>query len=214
MRTINMETWSRRSHFALYAAFDHPHFGMCANVDLTAFYPAVKRAGHSLNAAIVYTIARAANGIPEFRQRIRGSTVIEHDTVHPSTTILAGEDLFSFCTLAYMEDFPTFAAQMAASIADLQEHPVVDDEVGRDDLLFMTAIPWVSFTSFMHPVHLQPPDSIPLFAWGKFFQEGASLKMPLGVQGHHALMDGLHVGRFYSGVQQLLDDPAFLQGSA
>jgi chloramphenicol O-acetyltransferase len=29
--------------------------------------------------------------------------------------------------------------------------------------------------------------------------------MPLSVQGHHALMDGLHVGMFYRDFQDLLD---------
>jgi chloramphenicol O-acetyltransferase type A len=68
----------------------------------------------------------------------------------------------------------------------------------------MTAIPWVSFTSFMQPMHLQPADSVPRFAWGKFFKDGAFLKLPLSVQGHHALMDGVHVGKFYAKVQDYL----------
>ena len=59
----------------------------------------------------------------------------------------------------------------------------------------------------MHPMHLQPADSIPRFAWGKFFEDGKRLKMPLSVQGHHALMDGLHMSKFYAGVQEYLDKP-------
>jgi len=86
-------------------------------------------------------------------------------------------------------------------------NPTLIDEPGRDDLLFMTVLPWVSFTSFMHPMHLHPADSVPRFAWGKFFKENKRLKMPLGVQGHHALMDGLHMGRFYAEVQEYLDHP-------
>jgi chloramphenicol O-acetyltransferase type A len=76
----------------------------------------------------------------------------------------------------------------------------------------MTAIPWVSFTSFLHPLNLRPPDSIPRFAWGKFFEDGDRLKMPLGVQGHHALMDGIHVGKFYAEVQDYLDHPGVVLG--
>jgi chloramphenicol O-acetyltransferase type A len=60
---------------------------MCAEVDLTVFRAAVTQEGASFTTAIVYVIARAANDIPEFRQRIRGDTVVEHDVVHPSTTI-------------------------------------------------------------------------------------------------------------------------------
>jgi chloramphenicol O-acetyltransferase type A len=92
-------------------------------------------------------------------------------------------------------------------IATVQENPTLEDEPGRDDWLFMTAIPWVSFTSFMHPLDLHPADSVPRFAWGKYFQEGRSVKMPLSVQGHHAFMDGLHVGRFYEQVQRYFDRP-------
>jgi len=29
----------------------------------------------------------------------------------------------------------------------------------------------------------------------------------LGVQGHHALMDGLHVGKFYTLIEDFLADP-------
>ena len=163
---------------------------------------------------MVYVIARAANAIPEFRQRIREGGAVEHEIVHPASTIMAEGDLFTFCTFEYLEDFYLFAARAAEQIACVKEDPTVENEVGRDDLLYMTAIPWVSFTSFMHPLLLNPADSVPRFAWGKFFEEGKSLKMPLSVQGHHALMDGLHVGRFYSEVQAYLDDPDSVLGGA
>jgi chloramphenicol O-acetyltransferase type A len=155
---------------------------------------------------MAYVLSRAANAIPEFRFRIRAGNVVEHEIVHPSFTYIVDEDLFIFCTIDYIEDFSEFAARAAERIAYLIEHPTLEDEPGRDDLLFMTAIPWVSFTSFKHPMHLQPADSVPRFAWGKFFEDGESLKMPLSVQAHHALMDGVHMGRFYAKAQDYLHD--------
>jgi chloramphenicol O-acetyltransferase type A len=214
MRHINLETWPRREHFKVFSTLDYPHFSMCANVDLTTFYPVVKQRGISFTVAIVYVLARAANAIPEFRYRIRPGEVVEHEIVHPGTTILAGEDLFTFCYFDYTEDFSLFAARAAEQIAYVKEHLTLEDEPGRDDLLFMTAIPWVSFTSFMHPLHLHPVDSVPRFAWGKFFEDGELLKMPLSVQGHHALMDGLHMGRFYAEVQGYLRHPDSVLGKA
>lgn len=212
MRHINLETWPRREHFKLFSAWDYPHFSMCANVDLTAFYPVVKQRGISFTVATVYVLARAANAIPEFRYRIRAGEVVEHEIVHPATTILTDDDLFSFCTFGYIEDFSLFAARAAEQIAYVQEHPTLEDEPGQDGLLYMTAIPWVSFTSFIHPLQLYPADSVPRFAWGKFFEEGKFLKMPLSVQGHHALMDGIHMGRFYAEVQGYLQQPGVVLG--
>jgi chloramphenicol O-acetyltransferase type A len=64
----------------------------------------------------------------------------------------------------------------------------------------------------MHPIHLHPVDSVPRYAWGKFFEDGKNLKMPLSVQGHHALMDGIHMGRYYAEVQDSLDNPDSVLG--
>ena len=212
MRQIDIQTWPRREHFEVFSTYDYPHFSLCANVDLTAFYPFVKQRGISFTVATVYVLARAANAIPEFRYRIRDGKVVEHEIVHPSGTILTGDDLFSFCTFDYIENFSKFAAKAAERIAYVKDDPTLEDGPGQDDLLYMTAIPWVSFTSFMHPLHLHPADSVPRFAWGKFFEEGEYIKMPLSVQGHHALMDGIHVGKFYAEVQSYFQQPGIVLG--
>jgi chloramphenicol O-acetyltransferase type A len=212
MRQIDIQTWPRREHFKVFSAFEYPHFSLCANVDLTAFFPFVKQRGISFTVAVVYVLARAANAIPEFRHRIRSGKVVEHEIVHPSGTILTDDDLFSFCTFEYIENFSEFAAKAAERIAYVKDDSTLEDGPEQDDLLYMTAIPWVSFTSFMHPLRLQPADSVPRFAWGKLFKEDESLKMPLSVQGHHALMDGIHVGRYYAEVQDYFQQPAAVLG--
>jgi chloramphenicol O-acetyltransferase type A len=207
MKTINLETWSRRDHFNLFKNMGAPHFNMCANVEITNLYPIVKDRNIKFTLALTYIVARAANDVPEFRFRIRGDEVVEHEIVHPSITILTEGDLFSFCTFNYCDDFSSFAASAAKQMTYIRDHPTIEDPPGRDDLLFMTAIPWVSFTSFMHPMPTDPVDSIPRFAWGKFFEEGDRVKIPLSVQGHHALMDGLHIGRYYDRVGIYLNRP-------
>ena len=212
MRYIDMQTWSRRDHFKLFTTFNHPHFGMCVNVDLTKFYPYVKRQHYSLTVSIVYVIARASNAIPEFRQRIRAKQVVEHEIVNPGFTILVSDDLFSFCTIEYAEDFPEFVVRATQSIANVKTNPNLDHDPEKDDVLYMSPIPWVSFTSFTHPMQLHPGDSVPRFAWGKYFKESDRLKMPFQVQGHHAVMDGIHLGRFYEKVQDYLHHPEAVLG--
>lgn len=207
MRTIDMQTWSRKQHFHLYNSLNHPHFNMCANVDLTSFLPFLKENSISFNAAVVYLISLTANAIPEFRYRIHGESVIEHEVVHPSTTILVSADVFSFCTCFHTEKFIDFLEKYTQKVAYLKEHPDLEVESTDDDLLFLTAIPWISFTSFMHPVNMHPCDSIPRFAWGKYFREGDRVRMPLSVQGHHAIMDGIHMAKFYNLIQDYFHQP-------
>jgi chloramphenicol O-acetyltransferase type A len=211
MRTIDMQNWSRRQHFGFFSSFDHPHFGMCVNVDMTAFYPFVKQHDYSLTIAIVYVIARASNAIPEFRLRIRDGQVVEYETVHPGFTILVEADIFSFCITEYNPNFPAFAEDAITQIAAVRENPWVT-RPREDNLLYTTAIPWVSFSSFKHPMHYHPCDSIPRFAWGRITTQGDSKQMPLDATAHHALMDGVHMGKFYQQVQTYLNEPEIYLG--
>jgi chloramphenicol O-acetyltransferase type A len=191
---------------------DHPFFGMSANVDLTAFHPFVKQHDITFTVAIAYVLARAANAIPEFRYRIRDGKVIEHEIVNPSLTILYTEDLFTFSDLKYVEDFAEFAPRAEEIIANTKENPWVVDDPERDDRLYITPIPWLSFTSFDHPMHLSPADSVPRFALGKFFGDSKCLQMPLSVHAHHGVMDGIHMGRYYAEVQDYLHHPERVLG--
>lgn len=208
MRVIDQSTWPRRTHFEMFRNWGYPHFNMCADLDLTIFLPAVRESGASFTVCLVYLISKTANDIPEFRQRIRGDLVVEHEIVHPGATILVENDLFSFCSFTYSQDFPKFAAHAQEQIDLVKRDPWIRDDSDQDDQLFMSAIPWISFTSFMHPINF-PVDSIPRFAWGKYFNQGDQIKMPLSVQGHHSLMDGLHIGRYFEIIQAYLDAPDF-----
>jgi len=207
MRVIDLSTWPRRHHFAFFNTVTYPHFNLCVNVDVTVLRALIKARDISFTVALVYLLTRAANGIPEFRCRIRDAQVVEHDVVHPSMTVLTQDEVFSFCTMPYDDHFPTFATHAAAAIARAEAGVILEDGPGQDDLLFMTALPWVSFTGLQHPIHMDPVDSVPRIAWGKFASAGERLQMPLSVQAHHGLMDGLHVGRYFEQLQAYLDHP-------
>ena len=207
MRVIDLASWPHRAAFETYRHFDYPHFNLTANLDVDQFTAAVKARSASFTVAVVYALARAANELQPFRLRIQGEQVVEHERVNPSFTVLLDDERFSFCTVEYVNDFRAFAAGAAERIEQVRHHPTLEDEAGQDDLLFMTSIPWVSFTSMQHPIHMHPADSIPRLGWGRTFEDQGQLRMPLSVQVNHALMDGLHVGRFYELVASFMASP-------
>ena len=214
-RVIDLETWPRRRHFDFFAAMDMPHFTLTAPVDVTAFVPEVKARKVSLTVAVAHVLSAVACQMAEFRQRIRETQVVEHDVVHPSFTVLSQDGLFGFCTVPFHPRFEVFSAQAQEKIDEAKARPSLEDGPGQDDLLFMTAIPWVGFTAIGHPMHQARTDSVPRLAWGKMEPSGNRLQMPLSLQAHHGLMDGLHAGRFFQAVQARFDDPArHLDGDA
>ena len=71
----------------------------------------------------------------------------------------------------------------------------------------MTALPWMHFSSYSNARQWGPQDSIPKIAFGRIDAEGEHLWMPVSVDVHHALMDGIHVGRFFEGFEAALRQP-------
>ncbi|MFM8320254.1 MAG: CatA-like O-acetyltransferase [Chloroflexota bacterium] len=210
MHLIDLDAWPRRRHYELFRRFDYPHFNMTAPVDVTRFYAAVKARRASYTIAAIFAVSTAANRLVEFRWRMRGDQVVEHDTVDPAPTLLGDDDLFSYYSVPYINDYTQFAGRAQAAIERTRRQPSLADEPGRDDYLFLSAIPWVSFTGISHPIHLNPDDSTPRISWGKLTGSAGALSMPVSVQVNHALVDGVHVGRFYTLLQTLLDAPDWL----
>ena len=207
---IDMENWPRRKHFEHFRRMDYPHFNLCANVDISPVHKFLKQNGLPFFKTILYITTRAANCVKEFRYRIHGESVIEHDRVHPSFTVMMENETFNFCTVLYSENAKIFFQKADEGIESAKRGINLDDEPGRDDLLFVTSIPWVSFTSLAHPIHMIPGDSIPRISWGKYMQDGGRILLPLSIQANHALVDGLHVGKYLSALQELIDNPEIL----
>jgi len=207
-RRIDLQSWPRRQHFELFNGFAYPYFNLCADVDVARLVRVAANRRSSFTTLLIYCLGRAANEIPELRQRIRDGAVIEHRVVHPSVTVLAADELFSFCFFEYSEDAEAFVRSATEAIKAVRANPSIEDDAARDDFLFMTSIPWISFNSMMHPVPLSPPDSVPRIAWGRYREEGDRTPMPLSLHAHHGLVDGIHAGRFYARVQELIDDVA------
>ncbi len=204
---IDMENWIRKEHYHFFSQFSYPHFSICANLDITNYFKYIKEHDIPFFLSITYLASKTANEIPEFRQRIRENKVIEYEIVRPAFTVMTETKLFSFCTVDYIEDFYAFKDSAMEAMEKVKKNIILSDEPGEDDLLYMTSIPWVSFTSMAHPIQMNPADSIPRIAWGKYFEENGRMKLPLSIQMHHALADGLHAGEYYNILQEMMEHP-------
>lgn len=207
MRYIDIENWNRKDHFNYFRQFDYPHFNVCADIDITRTYKHIKKNGLPVFISLLYIASKAANRVREFRFRIRGDSVVEHETVSPSFTVMTENEVFNYCTAPFTEDFCSFRKNASELIEKAKRSEGLDDDPARDDLLYITSLPWVSFTSITHPINMHPVDSIPRISWGRFFEDEDLVKLPLSVQAHHALVDGMHVGNYFGLLQEMLNDP-------
>ena len=201
-RRIDLDHWERREHFELFRRYGFPFFSITTNIDITPLRKALKERAPSFTVGLVYMLARAANAVPQFRQRIRENGVIEHEIVHPGLTVLCEGDVFRFCFLRYLDSFERFALEATQGIEETRMAESLGEAPGRDDLLYLTALPWFSFSGMTHPLLLEPSDSVPRIAWGRFQEKETRWVMPLNVQAHHALIDGVHIAKFIACLEE------------
>jgi len=202
-----ISNWNRRQHFQLFRTYDHPFFNMTANVDVRPLYDLTKRRGLSFFLASLFVATKAANQIENFRFRIRGEGVIEWEHVHLGSTVLLSDNTFGFCYFEYTEDLSLFCKEGEKQLQALQAKRELDPKSDADDLLHFSVIPWVSFTAFQHARRHDAKDSVPKIVFGKYFEQGDQLMMPVSVEVHHALADGYHVGQFFSLMQHYCAEP-------
>lgn len=205
---LDVTNWARRDLFEFFKGYDNPYFNICTRVDITNLLTYF-HAQHSVSTSLTlhYIALRAANEIEPFRYRLRDGKVIVHDVIHGGTIVLQPNESFNFAYFDYQDDFQKFIADAQKSVDESESGKTAFNPDPGDNRIHFTVLPWVSFTSFAHARNWRRDDSIPKIAFGKFFEENGRTLLPFSVEVHHALMDGLHVGRYLARVQDLLDSP-------
>jgi chloramphenicol O-acetyltransferase type A len=203
---LDIDNWARRSTYEFFKDYEDPFFNFTANVDATALYRFCKlnELGFSLT-ALYFTLV-AANSIREFRIRLVDGRLVEFDRIHATQTILNDDQTFSFAYFEMKDDVFEFNRSGKAAIQHYKALKSFDVETERFDLIYYSAIPWVSFTSFKHASRLDKSQTIPRIVFGKLYDDGDRRLMPLSVEANHQIMDGFHVGQFFQLYQELIDN--------
>jgi chloramphenicol O-acetyltransferase type A len=205
---LDTTTWARREVFEFFRQFDKPYFNICIQLDVTSLLAALhSRPEVSLSLAYHYFALRAANEIEPFRYRLRDGKVIVHDVIHGGTTVLLPNENFTLAYFDYDENFEKFIGPAQQAVKEVLSGDGAFRPNPSDDRIHFTALPWVSFTSFSHARNWKTEDSIPKIAFGKFVKENDRTLLPFSVEVHHALMDGLHVGRYVRRLEEALAEP-------
>ncbi|HEX6007484.1 MAG TPA: CatA-like O-acetyltransferase [Burkholderiales bacterium] len=202
---LDLAAWPRRNHFELFRGYDQPFFNVTADVRVSSTYRLCRDAGHSFFLATLYQSLCAANRTEEFRLRLRVDGVWRYDRVHAGSTLLRPDGTFGFGYFDAAPNFSEFQANGRAVIATVRAATELNPEDERDDLLHYSVLPWIHFTSFAHARTRKHLDSVPKIVFGKRYERAGESWMPVSIEVHHALVDGLHVAAFLDAFQEGLD---------
>jgi len=197
---VDLSTFPRRAHYDYFRTMDYPYAGVTVNCDITRFMQRRRDLGHPFFLNLLYHVSRAANQVPELRQRILGENIIQYDWCTSSHTVAKPDGTYAYCVLR--SDMP-FETYLPAAI-ELHEACKHDGTIEEDDSalasFFISSVPWINYCALVQPVP-KPADSNPRISWGKYAEENGRIRIPVSLLCHHALVDGLHMSRFYDALE-------------
>lgn len=208
--TLDLATWERREHFEFLRTMDEPQHSVVVNVDCTGAALRCKAQGQSFFLTYLHAALVAANGVPEFRQRIEandgGAQVVQYNRIHAGPTIARADDTFAFCLIEFEPAFETFAPLAQAAMAQARATTGVNlaSTRGREDMVHFSVLPSIRFTGLTHARNFGTDTGIPKVTFGQRFADGPRQLLPVAVFVNHALVDGHHVGLFLAQLQALL----------
>ena len=214
---IDMSKYPRLDHFNHFLGMEHPCVSVTVQVDVTDFVPGIKAAGYPFFLSFQYAAVRAANRVPEFRQRIRNGAILEYDFCNPSYIAARPDGTYRYCNVNVNQPFAQYLEE-----GRLKQDAAIKSEnlVEEGDVLgyiFTSTVPWLNYTEAMMPY----PDrsfSIPNICWGGYktekylcLEEGkvtekVKTSIPVTLLINHALIDGIHIGQFYRYLDEELNN--------
>lgn len=208
-RRIEIETWERRELFRFYQKFSSPNYNVSVSADVAPLYRFARERGHSFFLLTCYAIARALNAVPEMRQRIYDAdTIAEYEVVHPSCPLAREEsDLFVQVLFPYRPSFAEFCADAQPIVDAVRCGEITENNFNEIPNLFCAScVPWFESLG-VAAAEYSRNQAEQIITWFKMNDAG---KMTISGRFNHAFTDGIHLGRFFNGVQENFRHPETL----
>ena len=204
-KKFDTDNWARKEHFNIFKNYAQNAFSITVGVEITDLLSNAKAQGYKFYPVMIHQIATVLNRYPEFKMAIKDDELIVYDQVNPSYTIPhTDEESFSSIWSEYQQDIAAFVAEYEHDTqiygADLSYFPKGELP---ENIFYISALPWISFTSFSMQFASLHNLFTPIVTLGKYFKRDYKVFIPVALQLHHAVGDGFHAGRFFKELQKL-----------
>ncbi len=183
-------------------------YSVVVNLDITELRHELKKLGLKDYIAQIYIMTRSVNSFHEFRMSLDENGHLGYwDMVNPLYTALNKEkETFSSIWTPYDHSFATFYDACSDDIERFCTGEFSPKPNCPENIFTISSVPWIDFTAFNINVFSDAAYLLPIFTIGKYTEQDGKILMPLAIQVHHAVCDGLHVGRFVEKVKSLVAD--------
>ncbi|WP_312635816.1 CatA-like O-acetyltransferase [Oscillibacter sp.] len=200
-RIVDMTGDPRREQFAYFSSMENPYAGVTCQVDITALMERIRQDGTPFFLSLTYEVMAAANAVPQLRRRIEEGQVVEYESCRCSCTVAKPDGAYAYCTLDTALPFDEFLETGRTALETAKYGGTIAEEKDHEEFFFVSCVPWLRYTDMVMPVP-SPAYSNVRISWGKWTEENGRTSLPVTILAHHALVDGIHLGRFYEELER------------
>ena len=213
-RLIDKNTWKRKPYFDHYFSQVRCTYNITVNLDISEVILFMNRHKTKLYPLLIYVLTKAVNNHEEFRTAIneKGELGV-WETLLPYYTFFHKEDeSFSNIWTEWDDDIMTFISNYEQDVERFGGNHGIDAKPDIPANTFpISSLPWTTFTGFNLNIFADGSYLLPIFTYGKYFQQDGKFLIPLSIQVHHSVCDGFHVSRFINEVQQICNNIGVMQ---
>lgn len=202
---FDLENWVRKDHFNFFNRFEEPFFGIVVDIDCTIAYDKCKKEGIGFFLYYLYHALTSANVVENFRLRIEDNQIYIYDQVNASAVINRPDGTFGFSYIDYAPNFEEFQLTAKQEIERIKNSTGLVPAGSGDNVIHISAMPWLNFTSLSHARSFSFKDSCPKISFGKMTEIDGKKSMPIAIYVNHALADGYHVSLFVDEFQKRMN---------
>ncbi|NRY59347.1 CatA-like O-acetyltransferase [Clostridium beijerinckii] len=205
---ININTWARKECFNHFFNNAKCTYSITVNIDITNLYNYIKTNELRFYPTFTWVVSKVINSYEEFKMAFDEEGKLGFfDEIGPSYSVLNDETkVMSDLYTPFNNKFLSFYGDMENALNNYKQDANFTTKF-QNNFFIVSCLPWFDYTSFNVNNEGSSPFLFPMVTWGKFFEEGNKIIMPVTIQVHHAVADGYHCSLFFSDVKEISLNP-------
>jgi len=203
---IDLENWPRKTHWHYYRNIVKAAVSMTSKLDVTGLLKYCHEKGLSFSSVFLYAVSSTVNSLDCMKMFAdKDGNPAVWKAAHPNFTIFHEDDeTFSDVWIEYNPDLEAFIENYNAVIEEYGSRKGIKVRDNQPPNFFpVSGIPWVSYESFSsYTAGSNLPALFPVLNYGKYAEENGRYIMPFSISVSHAAMDGYHLAKFFSSLQE------------
>lgn len=211
IKKIDMNTWDRKEIYDFFSKVSHPFYMVSFALDVTNLKAFTKKHNCSFYYSLIFLCTKAMSCVENFQYICKGNDVYLIDEREPSfTDRKANSDLFHIVSIPLDKDILSFC-KSAKEVSERQDF-FIDITKEGSHLAYFTCMPSLQLTAMTNEFDILAPDfskdSVPRISWGKYIEKNGRLELTISLEVNHRFIDGVHIEKFSSNLNKMIEDLA------